>query len=120
MGKHLFWSYSSPFAESFHLPPNVRPIHWFPRSRYKHRSAGVFLFLNVLFQQSAQLIWQKHCPAFALVAHLRAACMYSLYCHKLQLRHTYSSRADGLKDQRQPFLPLPFRRPDQTGILALA
>ena len=67
----------------------------------KHRSGGDFLFLEITFQQSPQLVREKDGAALALVAHLRSARLDGLNGDEPQLGHPDAGGADGLDDQGQ-------------------
>lgn len=67
----------------------------------KHRSGGDFLFLEITFQQSPQLVREKDGAALALVVYLGAPGLDSLGGDKAQLRYPDTGGADGLDDQGQ-------------------
>ena len=118
VGEDLARRHAGALAEGLHIPPDVRPVQRPPVPREKHRSGGDFLFLQVGFQQAAQLVRQEHRPALALVADLRPAGLDGLGGDKAQLRHPNPGGTDGLDHQGQSriFLPLGgLHQPDVLG-----
>ena len=117
MGKYFVRFHPRAFAQDFHIPPDVGAVQRFARPGGEHRPGGLFLPLQVFFQQAAQLVREKDGPPLALVGDLRPVRLHGLGGDKAQLGHPYAGGADGLHNQGQPLIVPPLGGGYQTGVL---
>lgn len=92
--------HSRAFAQSFHIAPDVRTIQRISLFRREYRSLRPFLFLQIFFQQTAELLRQEYHSALPLVADLGASGPNRLDGDEFQLAHPDSGSADRLDRQR--------------------
>ena len=117
VGEYLAGSHPGALTQGLHVPPDIGPVQRPAVLGHKHRSGGDFLFLEIGFQQAAQLVRQEYHPPLALVAHLCPARLDGLHGYEFQFADPDARGADGLDHQGQALVLLFLRRPHQPDIL---
>ena len=90
---------SGALTQCFHVPPDITPVKWPSAAGYKYRSGGLFLFLHIDSNQTAQLFRQENSAPFAFAVHLGISLFHRLCGDKAQFGYPDSGGADGLEHQ---------------------
>ena len=88
MRKHLLRIDVSIFAQSLHLPPNIRAVYWFAAFRYKNHTAFYSLLCCIAEQFLFQFFHDKNRACFCLAVYDCLAALCCLNRDILQLAYT--------------------------------